>query len=175
MMKFGYYVIPCVLMITITMGFIKKISIFDTFLQGASEGIEATFSIASSLIGLITCVTMLKSSGAFDLFSQLLSPVFQTINMPSEVIPLAILRPISGSGSIAVLSNIYKNFGVDSHIGKIASAIMGSTETTFYTLTVYFGSVGIKNSRHAVICALIADITAIITATYLVNAFTGKI
>lgn len=175
MMKFGYYVIPCALLITVTIGFIKKVPIFETFLQGANEGIESTFSIAPSLIALITCVTMLKSSGAFDLFSQFLSPVFKIINMPPEVIPLAILRPISGSGSIAVLSNIFKNFGTDSHIGKVASAIMGSTETTFYTLTVYFGSIGIKNSKHAVICALIADVTAIITATCLVNTFFGKI
>lgn len=177
MTTFGFYIIPSVLTIIVATGYIKKIPIFDSFLQGAGEGIEATFSIAPSLIGLIVCVTMLKSSGAFDLFSALLSPIFKTINMPSEVIPLALLRPISGSGSIAVLDSIFKNFGADSHIGKIASAIMGSTETTFYTLTVYFGSIGIKNSRHAVISALIADLTAIITATCLVNIFMslGKI
>lgn len=173
MTKLGFYIIPVILIIIITVGYIKKIPVFDAFLQGASEGIEATFSIAPSLIGLIVCVTMLKSSGAFDLFSRLLSPLFKTINIPAEVIPLALLRPISGSGSIAVLDSIFKNFGPDSYIGKIASAIMGSTETTFYTLTVYFGSIGIKNSRYAVFSALLADLIAIITATCLVNIFTG--
>lgn len=171
MNKLGFYIIPIVLTIVIITGLIKKIPIFDAFLQGAGEGIEATFSIMPSLIGLITCITMLKSSGAFELFTGFLAPLFNFINMPAEVIPLAIMRPISGSGSIAILSNIFKNFGADSHIGEIASAIMGSTETTFYTLTVYFGSIGIKNSKHAIVSALIADITAIITATCLINIF----
>ncbi len=177
MTTFGFYIIPTVLAFVIVIGYIKKIHVFDVFLQGAREGIETTFAISPSLVGLIICVTMLKSSGAFDLFSGLLSPIFKTINIPAEVIPLALLRPISGSGSIAVLNSIFKNFGANSHIGKIASAIMGSTETTFYTLTVYFGSIGIKNSRHAVISALIADAAAIITATCLVNVFSnlGKI
>lgn len=177
MTRFGFYIIPAVLMITVIAGYIKKIPVFDAFLEGAKEGINSTFTIAPSLIGLIVCVTMLKSSGAFDIFSWGLSPFFKMINIPSEVIPLALLRPISGSGSIAVLDNIFKNFGADSYIGKIASAIMGSTETTFYTLTVYFGSIGIKNSRHAVVSALLADITAIITATCLINILVsvGKI
>ena len=171
MIKIGFYIIPTVLAAIIITGLMKKVPVFDAFLKGAGDGIQATFSIMPSLIGLITCVTMLKSSGAFDLFTKFFSPFFKIINMPAEVIPLAILRPISGSGSIALLSNIFKNFGTDSHIGNIASAIMGSTETTFYTLAVYFGSVGIKNSRHAVTCALIADTVAIITATCLVNIF----
>lgn len=177
MTKFGFYIIPILLVVVISVGYIKKVPVFDTFLQGAREGIEATFSIAPSLIGLIVCVSMLKSSGFFDVFSGLFSPVFKLINMPPEVIPLAVLRPVSGSGSIAMLDSIFKNFGADGKIGKIASAIMGSTETTFYTLTVYFGSIGIKNSRHAVVSALMADLTAIITATCLVNMFMdmGKI
>lgn len=171
MNQFGFYIIPTVLAIIIITGLIKKVAIFDSFLQGAAEGIQSTFSIMPSLIGLITCVTMLKSSGAFDLFANFFAPFFKIINMPAEIIPLVILRPISGSGSIALLNNIFKNFGADSHIGNLASAIMGSTETTFYTLAVYFGSVGIKNSRHAVASALIADTVAIITATCLVNIF----
>lgn len=174
MNSFGFYIIPAVLAIIIITGITKKVPIFDAFLEGASEGIESTFSIMPSLIGLITCVTMLKSSGAFDLFSEFLSPVFKFINMPTEVIPLALLRPVSGSGAIAVLDNIFKNFGTDSRVGMVASAIMGSTETTFYTLTVYFGSIGIKNSRHAVYSALMADVAAIIAATCLVNIFLGK-
>ncbi len=173
MSNFGFFIIPIILFIIILTGFFKKIPVFDVFLQGAGEGINSTFSIAPSLIGLVTSVTMLKASGALDLFSNFLTPICNLIHVPPQIVPLAILRPISGSGSIALLDNIFKNFGPDSITGKIASVIMGSTETTFYTITVYFGSIGIKNLRHTVTSAVIADITAIITAILLVNLCTN--
>jgi spore maturation protein B len=175
MSNFGFYVIPLILFCIIVIGIFKNIPVFDTFLQGASEGISSTFSIAPSLIGLITAVAMLKASGALDIFAHLIAPISNVIGMPAQVVPLALLRPISGSGSIALLDSILKNHHPDSIIGRIASVIMGSTETTFYTLTVYFGCVGIKNSRHAIASALIADFTAMITAVTLVNFLMNKI
>ncbi len=138
MSNFGFYVIPVVLAITVILGILKKVSVFDVFLKGASEGINSTFSIAPSLIGLITAVSMIKASGALDIFANFAEPISNIIGIPAQIIPLAILKPISGSGSIALLDNIFKNFGTDTDIGKIASVIMGSTETTFYTLTVYY-------------------------------------
>ena len=165
----GFYIIPVVLASVIIIVFLNKVPVFDTFLSGASEGINSTFSIAPSLIGLITAVSMIKASGALDIFSHFTQPIAELIGIPSQVIPLAILKPISGSGSIALLDNILKNFGTDSQIGKIASVIMGSTETTFYTLTVYFGCIGIKKSRHAVVCALLTDLIAIISCLTLVK------
>lgn len=166
---FGFYVIPIALTIIISASLYKHVPAFDIFLEGAAEGIKSTFMIAPSLIGLITAVSMVKSSGTLDLFKYLIMPLTNIFNLPADVIPLALLRPISGSGSIALLDNIFKTCGVESHAGKLGSLIMGSTETTFYTLAVYFGSVKIKNSRHAVLCALIADFTAITMSILISN------
>ena len=114
---------------------------------------------------------MIKASGALDIFANFAEPISNIVGIPAQIIPLAILKPISGSGSIALLDNIFKNFGTDTDIGKIASVIMGSTETTFYTLTVYFGCIGIKKSRHAVVCALLTDLAAIACSIILVKFF----
>ena len=171
MKDFGFYVVPIALFIIISASLYKRVPAFDTFLEGAAEGIKSTFAIAPSLIGLITAISMLKSSGTLDLFKNLMLPLANIFHFPADVIPLALLRPVSGSGSIALLDNIFKNFGPESHIGKLGSLIMGSTETTFYTLAVYFGSVKIKNCRHAVICALIADFTAITRSILISNLF----
>ncbi len=166
---------PTVLLAILLTGLFKKVSIFDTFLKGAAEGMNSTVSIAPSLIGLITAVTMLKASGALDLFANFITPFSKLFGIPAEIVPLALLKPISGSGSIALLDNIFKNFPPDGYIGRIASVIMGSTETTFYTITVYFGAIGVKNLRHTVKSALIADLSAIIAAIALVNLFMNKI
>ncbi len=171
MNNFGFYAIPLVIAVIITFGLAKKVRIFDTFLQGAGEGINSTFSIAPSLIGLITAVTMLKASGALDIFTNFISPFTNLIGIPPEIIPLALLKPISGGGSLALLDNILATYGADSLIGRIASIIMGSTETTFYTIAVYFGAVKIKNSRHTVSSAIITDICAVIIAVLAVKKF----
>ena len=166
---FGFYVVPIALVIIISASLYKRVPAFDTFLEGATEGIKSTLMIAPSLIGLITAVSMLKCSGALDLFKNLIMPIASIFHFPADVIPLALLRPVSGSGSIALLDNIFKTCSTESHAGKLGSLIMGSTETTFYTLAVYFGSVKIKNSRHTVICALIADFTAIVMSILISN------
>ncbi len=169
--NFGFYVVPIALTIIISASLFKRVPAFEAFLEGAGEGIKSTFAIAPSLIGLITAISMLKCSGALDLFKNLMIPIANIFNFPPDVIPLALLRPISGSGSIALLDNIFKTCGPESHAGKLGSLIMGSTETTFYTLAVYFGSVKIKNYRHTLICALIADFTAIIMSVLISNLF----
>lgn len=171
MNNFSFYIVPITITIIITASLYKRVPAFETFLEGASEGIKSTLMIAPSLIGLITAISMLKCSGALDLFKNLIIPIANIFNFPPDVIPLALLRPISGSGSIALLDNIFKTCGPESHAGKLGSLIMGSTETTFYTLAVYFGSIKIKNSRHTIICALIADFTAIITSILIFNLF----
>lgn len=171
MMNIGFYIIPLSILIIVTTGFIQKVKVFDTFLLGAKQGLESTFSLIPSLVGLIVAISMLKSSGALDIFTSFISPVCNFIGIPKEVIPIALLRPISGSGSIALLDDILKSNGPDSFIGKLASIISGSTETTFYTLTVYFGAVGIKNSRHAIPSAIIADIVSVIASVITLNYF----
>lgn len=161
---FGFYIVPTLIFLIISYALTKKVAVFDAFLSGAEEGFYSTISLIPALIALITGVTMLKASGALDLFADFANPICSFLKIPPQVIPLALMRPISGSGSIALLDNIFANYGVDSLVGTIASMIMGSTETTFYTLTVYFGAVKIKNTRHALISSVLADIFAIIVA-----------
>lgn len=166
--SFSFYIVPMIVAIIIGFGLIKKVDIFNAFILGAKEGLYSTFSIIPSLVGLITAVTMLNASGFLDIFSSFANLFLKNL-IPSQVIPLMILRPISGSGSLAVLDNILSSYGVDSLTGKIASVLMGSTETTFYTIAVYFGAVNIKNFRHALPCALIADVASFILSCVLVK------
>jgi spore maturation protein B len=122
--------------------------------------------IVAPLVGLMVGISMLRASGALDLLCSLLKPVTSAIGMPGEVLPLALLRPVSGSGSIAIVNDIFRHFGPDSPAGKIASVMMGSTETTFYTVAVYFGAVGVKKLRHTLKSALLADLFGMIFATF---------
>ena len=157
---------PFIIIMIILYGLIEKNKVFDTFLDGAKEGLEIVFSIFPTLIGLFVAIGALRSSGIIDAIVRVLDPVLNIINFPSEVMPLALLRPISGSSSIAVATDIMKNYGVDSNIGFIASIIMGSTETTLYTIAVYSGSVGIKKTRFVLIAALIADIVGMLVSVF---------
>jgi len=165
----SFYIVPVLISIIVGFGLIKKVNVFSSFICGAKEGLYSTFSITPALIGLTTAVSMLNASGFLDIFSSFISTFFKAFNFPSQVIPLMILRPISGSGSLAILDNILSNYGPDSLIGKIASVLMGSTETTFYTIAVYFGAINIKNFRHALPSALAADISSFVLSCVFVK------
>ncbi|MCI1965444.1 MAG: spore maturation protein [Oscillospiraceae bacterium] len=167
----GIWVIPAVVLCIILFGFIRKVPVFDTFVSGAKEGLLSTVSILPSLIGLIMAVSMLSASGALDLLSSFLAPAARLIGLPKQAMPLALIRPISGSGSTAVLLQIFQDSGPDSFIGRVASVMSGSTETTFYAIAVYFGAVGIKKTRHAIPAALTADLTVCILAALTVRLF----
>lgn len=171
MSNLGFYVIPLMILTIITLGFLKKVNVFDAFLSGAAEGAKSCAGLIPSLVGLIVAVSMLKSSGAFDVFTHAVSPIFKFLGLPAEVVPMALLRPVSGSGSIAILDNILKTHGPDSFIGRLASIMSGSTETTFYTLAVYFGAVKIKDSKYAVPCAVIADVASIVMSLITLKYF----
>lgn len=171
--KLGTFIMPCIVLTIIIFGLIKKVPLFDTFLVGAREGFKSTIAILPSLVGLITAVTMLKASGALDMLSSAISPITNMFKIPSEIVPLMLLRPVSGSGSIAFLNNIFSSCGVDSFTGKIASVMMGSTETTFYAIAVYYGAVGIKNTRHTIPAAVCADIAGFIMSIITVKMFFG--
>lgn len=160
-------VMPTIFIIIISWALIKKVDIFDAFLSGAKEGLKSLFGILPALIGLITAITMLRTSGALDFFTGLLSPVTQLLGIPSEIMLLALLRPVSGSGALGIVNDLLTAKGPDSMIGRIASVVMGSTETTFYTLAVYYGSVKIKNTRHTVPAALCADLTGLLAGTWI--------
>jgi len=155
---------PLIIYIIIFSGLNEKKKTFDIFLKGAKEGIEITIKIFPTLVGLFLAIGMLKNSGTIDFIIKFLNPFLIKLNIPSEILPLAILRPISGSGSIAIATEIMKNYGTDTLIGMMASVIMGATETTIYTIAVYTSSVKIKNTRFVLWAALIADFVGMATA-----------
>ena len=165
------YAVPVVIAVIAVFGAVKRVPVFDCFTEGTKEGLKSIVSIAPSLIGLIFAVTMLEASGFFDLLSSALSPLCVSAGVPPQVVPLAVMRPVTGSGSFAVLSGIIEKYGADSLIGKTASVISGSTETTFYAITVYYGAVGIKKTRYTVPAALTADMIGMLTAVWSCAAF----
>lgn len=160
------FTLPVMILGIIIFGLYKKTNVYDSFVSGAKTGVESTLQIIPPLVGLMVGISVLRGSGALDMLGKLLEPVTSFIHMPPEILPLALLRPISGSGSTAIVTDLFKNFGPDSQIGKIASVMMGSTETTFYTIAVYFGAVGVKRLRHTVKSALLGDLTGILLALF---------
>ncbi len=155
---------PIVILVILLYGLTEKKNVFDLFIDGAKKGLKIVIKIFPTLIGLFVAIGALRSSGIINLIINLIMPLLNLLNIPSEIMPLAILRPISGSASMAVATDIMKNFGVDSTIGILASVIMGSTETTLYTIAVYSSSVGIKNTRFVLWAALAADLAGIIAS-----------
>ena len=155
---------PVVILIIVFNALKEKVSVFDVFLKGATEGVEITFKIFPTLVGLFVAIGMLRSSGILDFITKLISPILAYIRFPGEIVPLALLRPISGGASMTVATDIIKQNGVDSFIGILASVIIGATETTLYTIAVYTSSVKIKNTRGVLFPALVADITGIIVS-----------
>ena len=158
------FAVPVMMLGIVAFGLSKRINVYDSFVAGAKSGMESMFQIVAPLVGLLVAISMFRASGALELLAKILSPITGALKIPSDILPLALLRPVSGSGSIAIVNDIFKNFGPDSMEGKIASVMMGSTETTFYTVAVYFGAVGIKRVRHTVKSALVADFTGMVMA-----------
>ena len=150
--------IPIVIAIIIIYGLIEKNKVYDTFVEGAKEGIEIVVKLFPTLLGIFIAIGALRGSGILEFIAKLIAPLTHIFNIPSEIMPLAIVRPISGSASTALATDIMKTYGVDSRIGIIASTIMGSTETTFYTIAIYTSCVGIKKIKFVLWVALIGDL-----------------
>jgi len=161
---FSSCAIPMIILIIVFYGIYEKQKVFDDFVDGAQEGIKTTVKILPTLIGLFISIGALRSSGVLDFIIDLISPIIDILRFPKEVLPLAMLRPLSGSASLAVANDIFSVYGTDSFIGLVTSIIMGSTETTFYIVAVYTSCVGIKNIRFVLIPALIADLVVICTS-----------
>lgn len=162
-------VLPIAVVGIIIYGLRQREKVFDVFLNGAKQGIEVSIRIIPSIIGIMVAIGVFKASGALDIFTKILNPVTSSLGIPSEVTSLALMRPISGSASLGIVSQTVNEYGPDSKIGKIASAIMGCTETTFYTVAIYFGSVGIKNIRYVLPIALLADLLAVIVVCNIIR------
>lgn len=154
--------VPMVILLIIAYGVIEKNKVYDTFIEGAKEGMQVVVNIFPTLVGIFLAVGALRSSGLIELIINIIKPIIETLRIPAEIMPLALLRPISGSASMAVATDIMSKNGVDSLIGLIASTIMGSTETTLYTIALYTSAVGIKKIRFVLIAALIADISGML-------------
>jgi len=174
MSKITDFILPCLVVLIILHGAFKGINVFDEFINGAKSGFTTVLNIVPSLIALLLCVNMLRESGGLDVICSLLSPITEFVGIPKEITPLAILSPVSGSGALGMYENILKEFGPDSYIGRCASVIMGSTETTFYAITLYYGSINIKKTRHTLPSALCADFTSFILSSKFVKLFLIK-
>ena len=159
------YIIPLLMCIISILALSKKKDVYGLLTAGAAEGLKTVVQIAPALVVLLTAVHMLRASGALDTLSSFLSPVFSLVGIPPEVAPLLLIRPISGSAALAFGADLIAAHGPDSHIGRCAAVILGSTETTFYAISVYFGAAGIKKTRYTLPAALIADFTGFLTAS----------
>lgn len=168
MEKITSFILPVITAAIVVFGLVKGLKVFDCFMEGARKGFDSAVKLLAPLMGLVVGVSMLRQSGALGIITKMLMPLAELTGIPADVIPLTVLSPISGSGSLTMFEQILKNFGPDSPEGRIASVIMGSTETTFYAVTVYYGSVGIKKSGCTVPAALLADMTS-----FVVSAMTG--
>lgn len=142
-------------------GAIRKVKVYESFVAGAKEGFQVGIRIIPYLVAILVAVGMLRSAGAIDILAGWLDPLLRRIGMPSEILPLAIMRPLSGSGSMGIVTELVKTHGPDSFVARLAATAYGSTETTFYVLAVYFGSVGIRKTRHAVAAGLLADVVSL--------------
>lgn len=156
--------VPATILIIIVYGLIEKKQVFDIFLDGAKEGLQIVVNIFPTLLGLFLSINVLRASGIIDVITKILLPFLNLLKIPSEILPLALLRPISGSASMAVATDIMNSYGVDSLIGLICSTIMGSTETTLYTIALYTSAVKIKKTRFVLIAALLADFAGMVTS-----------
>jgi spore maturation protein B len=145
-------------------GIVRKVKVYDVFIEGAKEGFEVAVRIIPFLVGILVAIGMFRGSGAMDLLMAGLRPVVGPVGFPPELLPLAILRSLTGSGSLAFTTDLVKTHGADSLIARMAATMYGSTETTFYVLAVYFGAVGVRRTRHAVPAALVGDLVAAIAA-----------
>lgn len=172
-MNLSSYVIPVLLAAVAVYGMGKKVNVYSALTHGAEEGLSVLLRIIPALVGLLTAVSMFRASGALEWFSDLCAPLLDLLGIPAETMPLMLIRPVSGSGALAVASDLMMTHGPDSYEGRVAAVMLGSTETTFYTIAVYFGSAGIIRTRHAVPAALAADLAGFLASALAVRLFFG--
>lgn len=169
METFSLYAIPAILLGIPAYGMVKKVKVYEAFTDGAKEGFTNAVRIIPFLVAMLVAIGVLRASGALGYFAQLVSPITNLIGMPSEVLPMALMRPLSGGGANGVMTDLFKTYGPDSLIGRMASVISGSTDTTFYVIAVYFGAVGVKKIRFSLSAGLMADLAGILAAVFLTN------
>lgn len=165
------YIVPIMILFILVFAIFKKVKVFEEFVEGASDGFKSVIKIAPFLLTMLFAIDIFRSSGALTFILSFISPIGALFGIPEGVLPMIIIKPLSGSASLGVMTDIMNTYGVDSIEGKIASVLMGSTETIFYTLSIYFGALGIKKIRHSLSAALIAHIGGSIAAVYICYMF----
>lgn len=172
-MNVSSLVIPLLLAVMAMWGMGKRVDVYAALTHGAEEGLTVLLHIIPNLVGLLTAVAMFRASGAMDALSGVFAPVLEFLGIPPETAPLMLIRPVSGGGALAVGSDLMTAYGPDSYIGRVAAVMLGSTETTFYTIAVYYGSAGIQRTRHTIPAALTADLTGFVASALAVRLFFG--
>ena len=172
-MDYSAYLVPLLLMGTALYALSKRVNVYEALTKGAEEGLTILLHVLPPLVGLMTAVYMLRASGAMEAAGQALAPLLVRLGIPPETAGLLFIRPVSGSGALAIGSELMSAYGPDSAIGRTAAVMLGSTETTFYTIAVYFGSAGVRKTRYAVPAALIADLAGFMAAAFAVRLFFG--
>lgn len=165
------YIVPILLLVTSLLALRKQENSYDILLGGATDGLKLLFTLVPTLVMLLTAVTMLRESGAMEAISGFLSPLFRFVGIPPQTAMLVLIRPISGSAALAIGADLMAEYGVDSLVGRTAAVMLGSTETTFYTISVYFGAAGIKKTRYTLPAALFADFVGFFMASVSVRLF----
>ena len=165
--------IPLLLIVFLGYGIVKKVRVYEVFVEGAKDGFTTAIRIIPYLVAMLCAIGIFRASGAMELLTTVLAPATNLIGMPPETLPMALMRPLSGSGSLGIMTELMKVHGPDSFNGILASTMYGSSETTFYVLAVYFGSVQIKNTRHAVPAGLIADVFGMLGAVLICRILFG--
>ena len=163
------YVIPALIFAVVLFALLRRKSVYSSFIDGVNAGLRTALHIFPAIAAIMTASYMLRASGAIDMLTRLISPVTTAVGMPPEAVPLALIRPVSGSGSLGMLTDMLAAYGADSKIGKVASVITGSTETTFYVICVYFANTRVKNTARLIMCAVIGDLAGILSGTVIVN------
>lgn len=166
-------VVPVILCFTACFAMRRRVDVYSALTKGAEEGLTVLLHILPSLIGLLTAVSMFRASGAMEFLGALLAPALDVLGIPAETAPLLFIRPISGSGALAVGSEIMETYGTDSYIGRVAAVMLGSSETTFYTIAIYYGSAGIVKTRYTIPAALCADLVMFWASAFAVRLFMG--
>lgn len=165
------YAIPFVIITFVGYGLIKKINIYETFTEGAKDGFKTAIKIIPFLVAMLVAIGVFRASGALELLISAVNPITSKIGMPGEILPMAFMRPLSGGGAQGIMTDLFATHGTESLLGRMAAVMMGSTETTFYVLAVYFGSIGIKKERHALTVGLMADVAGILAAVAVTRLF----
>ncbi len=165
----GEWVLPLMVVSIIVFGLYKKVRVFDCFMEGAKKGLKTVYDLLPTITGLVVAVTMLKQSGGMELIAKAFSPVAALLGVPEDTVPMALLSPISGGGSLSLFESVLKSDGPDSFLGQVASVLMGSTDTTLYAVTVYYAAVGIKNTRHTLYAGLAADFASFVLSPLFVR------